>query len=714
MKRYPYAGGLLALLLACTLAMNGGCEKSKRTGTVYYGDATVAVPIPPSPQLPAQPQYAPAAPSAPQAPQAAPPVMQYPPAPPAEPQYSQAVASAQPQYPSTVAAQPLYPQTQPPPAPEYPQMSPLAPTVPIEAPPPPSPEAAATGVEVLTRGPVHEAYAEPVVSNPTPGFIVPRQPPAPIAERPPAVAPTGQPVVWIPGYWGWDDDRQDFIWISGIWRSPPPGCSWVPGYWVNVANGWQWVQGFWVQTAVHEVEYLPQPPASLDAGPIGVAPGPDYIWVSGCWNHESMQYRWRSGFWELGRPNWLWVPAHYIWTPRGCVFVGGYWDYDVTNRGVLFAPVYFVRPMYYQPGYFYSPDVVIDTSCFSIAFFSRPMYRHYYFGDYFDAGYGRYGFYPWYECRTRHDWYDPIYLHASWSNHRADPRWDEHERDHYDRLRADRAERPASTFAAQQVQALRFAAVAKNNVTGTRGTPSAPPMLARSLADVAAGKGGQKPFVKLNDTQRTAIEKQGGQLHDYRNQRAAWESKSGDHPVNGLKGATTSAMPPTAKNPLVPATGTRTPPQFATPDTKRPPMEVKRPDTFVPQPAEIRRPSASVTPAPQPAEIRRPSAPVTPVPQPAEIKRPSAPVPEIRRPEPPVRTPAPEVRTPAPEIRRPEPPSRDSGSDRFQLPRSPIVGPPAEVRSTPPASPPSAPPSMSGPQPRGGPGNDDTRGGRGR
>jgi hypothetical protein len=239
-------------------------------------------------------------------------------------------------------------------------------------------------------------------------------------------------------------------------------------------------------------------------------------------------------------------------------------------------------------------------------------------------------------------------------------------------------------------------------------------MLARSLADVAAGKGGQKPFVKLNDTQRTAIEKQGGQLHDYRNQRAAWESKSGDHPVNGLKGATTSAMPPTAKNPLVPATGTRTPPQFATPDTKRPPMEVKRPDTFVPQPAEIRRPSASVTPAPQPAEIRRPSAPVTPVPQPAEIKRPSAPVPEIRRPEPPVRTPAPEVRTPAPEIRRPEPPSRDSGSDRFQLPRSPIVGPPAEVRSTPPSSPPSAPPSMSGPQPRGGPGNDDTRGGRGR
>ena len=35
------------------------------------------------------------------------------------------------------------------------------------------------------------------------------------------------------------------------------------------------------------------------------------------------------------------MPAHYVWTPRGYVFVDGYYDYSVARRGVLFAPVYF-------------------------------------------------------------------------------------------------------------------------------------------------------------------------------------------------------------------------------------------------------------------------------------------------------------------------------------------------------------------------------------
>ena len=34
-------------------------------------------------------------------------------------------------------------------------------------------------------------------------------------------------------------------------------------------------------------------------------------------------------------------PAHYVWAPRGYVFVDGYWDYSLGRRGVLFAPVSF-------------------------------------------------------------------------------------------------------------------------------------------------------------------------------------------------------------------------------------------------------------------------------------------------------------------------------------------------------------------------------------
>ena len=89
------------------------------------------------------------------------------------------------------------------------------------------------GVEVLTRGPVHEAFAQAVTFDPQPGIVVPKAPPAPIEEMPPAQKPEGDNVVWIPGYWDWDDERDDFIWVSGIWRALPPGRQWVPGYWVR-------------------------------------------------------------------------------------------------------------------------------------------------------------------------------------------------------------------------------------------------------------------------------------------------------------------------------------------------------------------------------------------------------------------------------------------------------------------------------------------------
>ena len=91
---------------------------------------------------------------------------------------------------------------------------------------PPGPDS--PGQETLTNGPVHEAYAEPTSANPQPPMIVPKQPPGAVQEMPPEVKPDGQNVVWIPGYWAWDDGRQDYIWVSGIWRDTPPnhvlGC----------------------------------------------------------------------------------------------------------------------------------------------------------------------------------------------------------------------------------------------------------------------------------------------------------------------------------------------------------------------------------------------------------------------------------------------------------------------------------------------------------
>src|SRR5579864_6730428 len=98
--------------------------------------------------------------------------------------------------------------------------------------PPPIP--AEEQPEVLTRGPVHEAFAEPVTMQNQAGVVAPTQPPPNIEETPPADRPAGDQFVWVPGYWSWDRERNNYIWVSACWRSAPPNMSWVPGYWSQV------------------------------------------------------------------------------------------------------------------------------------------------------------------------------------------------------------------------------------------------------------------------------------------------------------------------------------------------------------------------------------------------------------------------------------------------------------------------------------------------
>src|SRR4029079_17747679 len=130
-----------------------------------------------------------------------------------------------------------------------------------------TPPVSQAGVEVLTRGPVHEAFAETIAFDPQPGVVIPQTPPALIEEIPPDQRPAGDNVAWIPGYWGWDDERNDFLWISGVWRSLPPGRQWVPGYWGQSGPGTQWTSGYWADAEIKEIEYLPEPPATMESGP---------------------------------------------------------------------------------------------------------------------------------------------------------------------------------------------------------------------------------------------------------------------------------------------------------------------------------------------------------------------------------------------------------------------------------------------------------------
>lgn len=275
-------------------------------------------------------------------------------------------------------------------------------------------------MKVLTSGPVHEAFAEPVILDPEPGMLVNKAPPEPIEELPPEEKPEGEDMKWISGYWAWDDERNDFIWISGIWRETPPGRGWVPGYWTAAGNSFQWISGYWVDANRDGVEYLSAPPDTVEAGPNVSAPSSNYDWVPGCWIWHRGRYVWSPGFWTEMYPDWVWVPAHYVWSPAGFIFVSGYWDYAVAHRGVLFAPIFFGPSVHIRPwGFYHRPTIVVDLRLFSDFFYLRPHYRHYYFGKRYASHHHRRGILSRHSIRGRRYAYDPIFMHQRWKNRHA-------------------------------------------------------------------------------------------------------------------------------------------------------------------------------------------------------------------------------------------------------------------------------------------------------
>ncbi len=145
--------------------------------------------------------------------------------------------------------------------------------------------------DVLTRGPVHEAFAEPVVFDPGPGVVVDRPPPELIDELPPVERPDGPYVTWIPGYWAWDDDYNEYIWVSGIWRDIPPGREWIAGYWARSVRGYQWISGYWDSVNSTETVYLPEPPEFVDAQSERLrSPAANQVWIPGCWVWHDSRY----------------------------------------------------------------------------------------------------------------------------------------------------------------------------------------------------------------------------------------------------------------------------------------------------------------------------------------------------------------------------------------------------------------------------------------
>lgn len=69
-------------------------------------------------------------------------------------------------------------------------------------------------------------------------------PPLPIYYQPPC---PGYGYIWVPGYWAWDDDDDDYYWVPGTWVLPPRiGFYWTPAYWAYDDDGdYVFYPGYW-------------------------------------------------------------------------------------------------------------------------------------------------------------------------------------------------------------------------------------------------------------------------------------------------------------------------------------------------------------------------------------------------------------------------------------------------------------------------------------
>jgi hypothetical protein len=395
------------------------------------------------------------------------------------------------------------------------------------------------GEQVLTRGPVHEAFAGVITFNPQPGVVVTKAPPDVLEEMPPEEKPEGDNVTWIPGYWAWDDERSDFLWVSGTWRALPPGREWMAGYWGKTTQGYQWTSGYWADATAQETTYLPPPPATVEVGPNIAAPSLDYGWAPGCWIWYQGRYAWRPGYWARGRADWDWTPDHYVWTPRGCIFVGGFWDYPVARRGVLFAPVYFEASVYSRPAYHYSPTIVIELGVFTDHLFLRPRYQHYYFGDYYAASYHQEGFYASFSFQSSRYGYDPIHAHQRWE-HRQDQEWEHRAEAAYQYRRDHESARPPRTWAAQRSINLGTPESKQNRV-----------MVATSMAQLAKRKDTPTRFQPVASEERQKLAQRGPEVQKSREQRQALEAHVVDTAARKPNGQFEPAKARLPKSPIV-------------------------------------------------------------------------------------------------------------------------------------------------------------------
>ena len=289
-------------------------------------------------------------------------------------------------------------------------------------------------IRQVDGGPIHEAFVAPI-TGPVVLDAISQEPPAPITEHIPGQEDEYQE--WIPGYWAWSLNEDDFIWVTGVWRCTPPGKIWIPGFWKQFEEGWVWIRGFWSPQPATQLTFLAQAPPDALEEEVGAPPNIDQFWAPGYWlfNSTTEEYDWLDGAWDTFDPDWIYVPAHYVWRSEGWIFIPAYWDWPANRCGRAYACIWIpagLRLHYvYEPIWILEPLIIIQT-CYTL--YPDYLYWCHHHWHYYPEFWSSCGCAPtWWHwddwwCMSWHKqwavwwwWSHPGYPHPVWLNkHAAD------------------------------------------------------------------------------------------------------------------------------------------------------------------------------------------------------------------------------------------------------------------------------------------------------
>jgi len=191
--------------------------------------------------------------------------------------------------------------------------------------------------------PLHEA----VVGTPymAADFAAPSAPPDPVVEDRPAQPDPSN--TWIGGYWWWSGGLGRYVWVSGVWRSPPPDETWTQGSWINNgSNQFIWSPGVWTATGSPPLDasiLTTAPPDAPDEAQ-GDPPDQESLWIPGFYLWSGGVYGWHAGSW--GRPpsaGLMYVGARYAYVGGRYHYQPGRWDRPFERRGTVYRPDINVR-----------------------------------------------------------------------------------------------------------------------------------------------------------------------------------------------------------------------------------------------------------------------------------------------------------------------------------------------------------------------------------